>query len=275
MDTLGILRKMTGTLQDGRVSYRLDLEKSVSLTACVGQLVKLTFLDEKECIGCGRKIAKTFQQGYCFPCVRSLAACDICIVRPELCHFHLGTCRESEWGEAHCMKEHVIYLANTSGLKVGITRRVNVPTRFIDQGATEALPLFSVKSRYHAGLMEVLLAKELSDKTNWRKMLSGSAESLDLPVLAEELKVKMQASLQALSLTHQIDFTELPASVIRLEYPVQQYPVSVKSLNLDKVSPIEGVLLGIKGQYLILSSGVFNVRSFGGYKIRLSLFETI
>lgn len=275
MEATGLLRKMKGTLEEGLVSYLLELNETVPLSAFLGKTLRLNFLGEKECIDCGRKIAKTFQQGYCFPCVRSLAACDLCIVKPELCHFHLGTCREPRWGEAHCMKEHVIYLANTSGLKVGITRRANIPTRFIDQGATEALPLFSVKSRYHAGLMEVLLAKELNDKTNWRKMLSGSQASLNLPVLAEALKAKMHASLEALSLQHQIEFSELPTSVIQLKYPVQHYPAMVKSVNLDKNPHIEGVLLGVKGQYLILSSGVLNVRNFSGYKIRLSLFGII
>ncbi len=264
---------MTGSLQADYVSYQLDLDEPVTLSAYLGYTLALSFLDEKRCIGCGRATSKTFQQGYCFPCVRSLAACDLCIVKPELCHFHLGTCREPTWGEAHCMKEHVIYLANTSGLKVGITRRANIPSRFIDQGATQALPLFSVSTRYQAGLIEILLARELADKTNWRKMLSGSAAALNLPDLAAQVKEKMRLPLAELCAGHPVTFLELPASVIALNYPVLEYPSAIKSLNLDKNGKIEGQLLGIKGQYLMLSSGVLNVRSFGGYKVRLSLFK--
>jgi len=184
----GFLSKMSAELQEQEVQYFLDLEPRIEMNALLGKNIQLTFTAQMACVGCGRAIKKTFQQGYCFPCMQTKAACDLCIVKPELCHFHKGTCREPEWGQKHCMQKHVVYLANTSGLKVGITRFENVPQRFIDQGATQALPVFEVDSRYHSGLIEVKMAEFLQDKTNWRKMLQGDAEALDLVEIKNVIK---------------------------------------------------------------------------------------
>ena len=269
MQASGFLHKMHTRLESGQVQYQLDLDRPILLNQYLGQTLRFTVNDQKQCISCGRNIKKTFQQGYCYPCVISKAACDLCIVRPERCHFHLGTCREPAWGETHCMQSHIVYLANASGLKVGITRKENIPHRFIDQGAVQALPLFEVSSRYHSGLIEILLARFLSDKTNWRKMLQGVPALLDLKKEAREIKELISKDLEALVQTHQIQCVELEGPVIDLDFPVLAYPSKINSYNLDRTSELEDQLLGIKAQYLIFSQGVLNVRTFAGYNVSI------
>ena len=156
------------------VHYQLPVgEVLIDLNPLLGQEISLVYSGKIFCIECARKTNKSFNQGYCFPCLRRLAACDTCIVRPELCHYHEGTCREPQWGEAHCMQPHVVYLANSSGLKVGITRKTQVPTRWIDQGAIQALPIVEVDTRLQSGLIETALKSTVNDKTDWRRMLKG------------------------------------------------------------------------------------------------------
>ena len=133
-EEFGALRKMR-VKADDPVSYWLPVgNREIELASLLGQSISLEYDGHINCIECGRSTRKSFNQGYCFPCLRALAACDMCIVKPELCHFHLGTCREPNWGEQHCMQPHVVYLANSSALKVGVTRQSQVPTRWIDQG---------------------------------------------------------------------------------------------------------------------------------------------
>ncbi len=262
---------MSATLSDQVVHYTLNLDQPVLLNPFLGQEISLEFLGEMQCVGCGRSLKKTFQQGYCFPCTQSKAACDLCIVKPERCHFHLGTCREPEWGNAHCMQKHVVYLANTSGLKVGITRLKNIPQRFIDQGATEALPIFEVDSRYHSGLIEVLLAQHLADKTNWRKMLQGAPKPLDLLAEKTHIAERLIQPLESLALAHDITVRPAVLPLFELTYPVLEYPTKVHSLSFDKTPVINGILQGIKGQYLLLSTGVLNIRNATGYRVKLTL----
>lgn len=265
--TEGFISKMHAHLHNEEVIYTLDLQTPVVLNDLLGKNIRLEFLGTMQCVGCRRAVKKTFQQGYCFPCVQTKAACDLCIVKPELCHFAAGTCREPEWGLAHCMQKHIVYLANTSGLKVGITRIQNVPQRFIDQGATAALPIFEVTSRRDSGLIEVEIARHLNDKTNWRKMLQGENQGVDLAAENARLTEHIIDSLTTFAAANAIQLAPAQIPMIRLKYPVQQYPVKITSLSFDKTSQIEGILEGIKGQYLLLSTGVLNLRSFSGYKI--------
>ena len=134
IDVTGRLRKMPAEAGNP-VAYSIAVgDTRIPLNDLIGRPLRLDFDGVIRCIHCDRKTNKSFNQGFCYPCFRKLAACDSCIMSPEKCHYHLGTCREPEWGEAHCMVEHVVYLANSSGLKVGITRASQVPTRWIDQG---------------------------------------------------------------------------------------------------------------------------------------------
>jgi hypothetical protein len=193
-------------------------------------------------------------------------------MKPETCHYAAGTCRESSWGEEFCFQPHVVYLANSSGIKVGITRQTQIPIRWIDQGAVQALPIFKVQSRYISGLIEIAIAKHVSDKTSWQQMLKNKAEPVDLAAKRDELmdtcKVEMAEISQRFG-QGAIEFLadELP---VELHFPVDSYPVKVKSFNLDKDAEVSGVLHGIKGQYLLLDTGVINIRKFAGYEVEFS-----
>ena len=272
MKKTGHLQKMLTSLSlkgDSTVQYQLPLDDQlIPLNDYIGKHIKLTYLGEIHCVECGRKTKKSYNQGYCYPCFQSLAKCDMCIMKPETCHYHEGTCREPEWGEKFCMQEHYVYLANSSGIKVGITRGTQIPTRWIDQGASEALPIFKVSNRLLSGKIEMAIKDHVSDRTDWRKMLKGSPEHVDLAAKRDEL---LKASEKELK-TIEKEFGEsqielLDEKQINISFPINQYPEKVKSLNFDKTPEIEGVLQGIKGQYLILDSGVLNIRKFGGYKV--------
>ena len=189
-------------------------------------------------------------------------------MKPETCHHHLGTCREPQWGEQHCMVDHFVYLSNTSALKVGITRHTQIPTRWIDQGATQALPIFKVSTRLQSGLVETALAEFIGDKTNWRAMLKGSNESIDLKAQAKMLIPKIEARLADIALKFGSDAVQLlDEKVVEINYPVSQYLTKISSFNFDKMPIVSGILLGIKGQYLIFEQGVINMRKFSSYQI--------
>jgi hypothetical protein len=265
----GHLKKMQASLGE-TVQYSLPIgDELVGLNQYLGKTIKLSFKGEINCSHCGRKTKKSYSQGFCYVCMTKLAQCDLCIMRPETCHYHLGTCREPEWGEKFCMQDHFVYLANSSGLKVGITRHTQVPTRWIDQGATQALPIFKVKTRLQSGIVETALKKYVADRTDWRKMLKGQAEEKQMIAERDRLLEEASSDLAAIQNNHEVGQIELLADAeeVRINYPVIEYPEKVSSLNFDKTPDIEGQLMGIKGQYLILDKGVLNIRKFGSYNV--------
>lgn len=272
----GNLRKMRGVLEDGVVQYALPMgDEEVSLNALIGEPIQLSYLGAINCINCGRKTKKSFSQGYCYPCFQRLAQCDSCIVSPQKCHYAAGTCREPEWGEANCMIDHFVYLANTSGLKVGITRGTQVPTRWIDQGASQALPIFRVASRLDSGLVEVIFAGQVADKTAWQTMLKGPAPARDLAEERRRLMGECEEAIEALRTERGLDAITVldDMSETEINYPVIEYPTKVKSMTFDKLPEVSGRLMGIKGQYLILDTGVINIRRHGGYDVALAAGE--
>ena len=254
------------------VHYHLRLDDELTpLNPLIGKTVKLEHTGQIHCTECGRKTNKSFSQGFCYPCFTKLAQCDSCIMSPEKCHFHLGTCREPEWAESHCMVDHIVYLANSSGVKVGITRGNQVPTRWIDQGATQAMPLFRVKSRYQSGLLEDALRQHVADKTSWQAMLKGNALPVDLAEVGESLKAKIAEPLANLQNQFGVQAIQpLAAETVEINYPVLEFPTKVKSFNLDKSPVAEGTLMGIKGQYLIMDTGVINLRKYTAYHVEFS-----
>ncbi len=268
----GTLRKMRSRLERP-VAYKIPLgDTEVAVNPLLEKQLKLEFSGIIHCVHCGRKTGKSFGQGYCWPCFQKLAQCDSCIIHPERCHFDQGTCREPSWGESFCLQDHIIYLANSSGLKVGITRATQVPTRWIDQGASQALAIIRVRNRLQSGTLEVMFKAHVADKTNWRDMLKGVPESLDLQRESEKLiqscaeemaDMEARFGFFAISILTGLD-TEL------IEYPVLEYPQKVTSFNFDKTPLVEGTLMGVKGQYLIFDTGVINIRRFSGYEIQLS-----
>ena len=274
IDVTGRLRKMPAEAGNP-VAYSIAVgDTRIPLNDLIGRPLRLDFDGVIRCIHCDRKTNKSFNQGFCYPCFRKLAACDSCIMSPEKCHYHLGTCREPEWGETHCMVEHVVYLANSSGLKVGIPRGSQVPTRWIDQGAVDAIPMVRVATRYIAGLVEVACKAHVADRTNWRAMLKGDVPELDLAQERQRMLGLIADDLEALRQTHgQDSIREVDEQGLGLSYPVKVWPEKIKTHNLDKTPEVEGVLEGIKGQYLILDTGVINIRKFTGYEVRFRVME--
>lgn len=253
------------------IGYQLPLgDKLFAVDERIGEALSLAFTGNIFCVACSKKTNKSFAQGYCYPCFKKLAECDLCIMRPHTCHYHLGTCRDEKWADAHCMREHYVYITNTSALKVGITRSTQIPTRWIDQGASQALAVFKVKSRLHSGLLENALTNHVSDRTDWRKMLKGIAAPVDLCAAAERILAEAKSDLANLKKAQPgLDWERLDAQPVRLSYPVLRYPEKAVSLNFDKTATIAGRLNGIKGQYLMFEHGVLNIRKFGGYEVEV------
>ena len=268
-----IAKLHTALNADQQAQYALPMgDQVIDLMPYIGQFLRLEHLGDIQCVGCGRAIRKSFQQGYCFPCTQRLAQCDLCIVKPERCHYHLGTCREPEWGEQHCMQAHYVYLANSSGLKVGITRAQNIPHRWIDQGATSALCIAQVSQRRIAGLLEVEIAQHVADKTNWRKMLQGDPEPIDLADWRDRLWDQVQSVVQSLQTDFGAESIRFLAdqAPVDIQYPVLHYPTKISSHNLLKNPVVTGQLQAIKGQYLLLDTGVLNVRKFAGFHLKIA-----
>lgn len=269
----GALEKMGCTPgSDGPVGYVLKVgQQRIDGNALLGRQLRLEFLGRILCRNCGRVTRKSFNQGHCFPCFRKLASCDNCIVSPEKCHHHLGSCREPAWGESFCMQPHLVYLSNSSGLKVGITRQTQAPTRWLDQGAESALPLYRTRTRYLAGLVEVAAKAHVADRTNWRAMLKGSPDPVELERERERVRELLNSDITALTQEHGhdaiVDMDDAPAS---WSYPVERWPEKVTSHNLDITPVLEGRLEGIKGQYLIFDCGVINIRKYTAYEVALA-----
>jgi len=259
MKVAGQIRKML-TENGNPVQYTLPLGSDfIPLNELVGRHIELEYLSEIQCVNCGSVTKKSFAQGFCYRCFISVPQTDACILRPELCQAHEGISRDMEWAKDNCLKDHFVYLAISSGLKVGVTRSTQVPTRWIDQGAWKAIRLAQTPNRHLAGLIEVSLKKHLSDRTNWQRMLKNQlAENINL--LEEKRRV---SKLIPIDLQAYITDNE---EIMEITYPVLEYPKKVKSLSFDKIPLVAGKLTGIKGQYLIFDKQfVFNVRKHGGY----------
>ncbi len=268
----GNVAKMRTQLVDGVAHYSLPLgDAQLDMSAMIGSVVKIEFAGAINCVHCNRKTKRSFSQGYCYPCFQKLAQCDSCIVSPEKCHYFEGTCREPLWGEEHCLRDHIVYLSNTSALKVGITRGTQIPTRWIDQGAVQALPIFRVSNRLQSGLVETVFKSHVADKTSWQAMLKAEPDAMDMVAERERLLALCQPDIDALvERFGEASITALKEVETAIRFPVEQYPDKVKTFNLDKLPLAEGTLVGIKGQYLIFDTGVINMRKYGGYELRLS-----
>tara|TARA_R110000822_G_scaffold43774_5_gene117992 strand:+ start:4145 stop:4975 length:831 start_codon:yes stop_codon:yes gene_type:complete len=261
------------TALDSPVNYHLPIgEVQLPLNECLGKTLRIESLGVIHCSHCGRRTKKSYSQGYCYPCMIKLASCDTCIMSPERCHHHLGTCREPAWGEQFCMTDHIVYLANSSGLKVGITRASQVPTRWMDQGASQALPIMRVSTRLQSGLVEDLLRQQVADKTNWRALLKGEPEPVDMPAARDRLIEGAIDGIMALQKEYGLQAIQpVQAEVTDIRYPVLEYSAKPQSANLDKDPVLEGTLLGIKGQYLLLDTGVINIRKYTAYTLSVSV----
>lgn len=258
----GNLRKMQTRLGDV-AQYALVLDDiPIDMNARIGETIRLTFGGVINCIACGRETKKSFGQGFCYPCFRIAPEASECIIRPELCRAHEGVARDMAWAERHCLVEQIVYLARSSAIKVGITRASQMPTRWIDQGATDAIVFARVPNRYMAGMLEVALKEHLTDRTNWQRMLKNDVIDADLVATKATLIDALDPALRR--------FVDADDTVCAIDYPVERYPEKVRSTGFDKQPEIEGCLAGIKGQYLIFDdSRVLNIRKHNGYRISL------
>ena len=260
----GTLSKMQTELGNP-IQYYLVFENSfLNVNQLLGQKIEINF-EGYQCLNC-LKSKKIFRQGFCYDCFYSSPAVGDWIMKPELSTAHLGIAdRDLEYETRVQLQPHIVYFASSSEVKVGVTRKTQVPTRWIDQGAEQALAIVEVPNRYLAGITEVALKNHFADKTNWRKMLTNAILEVDL--IAEKSKVQ-----QLLPDEVQPYFDINAFQVTPLHYPVLNYPTKISSLSLDKSPNFSGKLIGVKGQYLIFEDGtVFNIRSYEGYKVRLSV----
>ena len=260
----GVLVKMQ-TEFEKPIQYYLIFENSfLNVNQLLNKDVEISFLGY-QCLNCNKK-KKIFRQGYCYDCFYSSASVGDWIMKPELSTAHLGIQdRDLVYEEKVQLQPHIVYLALSSEVKVGVTRKTQVPTRWIDQGATEAIAIVEVPNRYLAGITEVALKNHYADKTNWRKMLQNEIVPVDL--IQERLKVEnlIPAEVQDFFYSQKND-------LYSIQYPVIEYPKKINSLNLDKIPNFKGRLMGIKGQYLIFEDGtVFNVRNYEGYVVRIDV----
>ena len=259
----GTITKMQTELGNP-IQYYLVFENSfLNLNQLLGKPLEIEF-HGYQCLNCG-KAKKIFRQGFCYDCFMSSPAVGDWIMKPELSTAHLDIeDRDLQYEKRVQLQPHVVYLALSSEEKVGVTRKTQVPTRWIDQGAVQAIPIVEVPNRYLAGITEVALKNHFADKTNWQKMLKNEVPNMDL--ITERNKVFDLLPMEIK------DFFPKEEKIIQLDFPVLQYPKKVNSLNLDKTPNFSGTLTGIKGQYLLFEDGtVFNVRTYEGYVVKMSL----
>lgn len=260
----GVLTKMQTEFANP-IQYYLVFENSfLNVNQLLDKNIAIDFVGF-QCLNCGKK-KKIFRQGFCYDCFYSSAAVGDWIMKPELSTAHLGIQdRDLAYEEKVQLQPHIVYLALSSEVKVGVTRKTQVPTRWIDQGAIQAISIVEVPNRYLAGITEVALKDYFADKTNWRKMLTNSVESIDL--IQERLK------LENLIPNEVRDYFILDKNdLYEMHYPVLEYPKKVNSLSLDKTPNFAGKLTGIKGQYLLFEDGtVFNVRGSEGYVVSIKV----
>lgn len=237
--------------------------EELALGAAFGCGVEISYLHTITCTHCGDATRRSYGGGYCYRCFAELARCDLCVVSPDRCHFAVGTCREPDWGQRFCMRGHVVYLANSSGPKVGLTAAGNELGRWLDQGATQGLVILTTATRADAGHAEVALAQRLADRTDWRALVSRDAPPADLPALRDQLRSAAPALPSSASWC--------TAAVHELCFPVRRYPRRPTLLRLLERPVVRGNLLGAKGQYLLFDHGVFNVRHHTAYHVRVTL----
>ena len=261
MDEGTPLRKMPADF-DGTAHYTLDLANgSLAIDALLGRPFTVRATGLLTCIACGSRVKKFYGQGFCYPCLLKAPEAAECIVRPELCRAHLGEGRDREWEREHHDTEHLVYLSHTGGIKVGVTRATQLPTRWIDQGAVAGLVIARAPYRQLAGRIEVDLKRVFADRTDWRAMLRPVEPDLEALHAARE---------QAIDAVH-ADLREHMVSSedpVRLNYPVLRYPPKLASVQLAKMPLVQGLLVGVKGQYLIWEDGrVLNVRNHSGHHV--------
>jgi hypothetical protein len=288
-DWLLSLKKDTKSSLSLKANYRLNVKES-SFNLEQGDMLSISHCGLYQCSGCTKKIKKLYS-GYCYVCLTKKACADLCVLNPHLCHFAQGTCREPQWGLDFCYQPHFVYLSFTDKYKVGITRKQQLFTRLVDQGATVGAPLCLVSSRAQAGQIEKALTQILADKSSWQRMLKTGNERPSQEEFQnkfeevsqwiqrvwhanEALYVPQQTTLIPKTQREhppQIEFFHAPHA-FQINYPVVETGEKIKSMSLEKLKKIDSKILGIKGQYLFFEEGVFNMRNHEGFVISLEKY---
>jgi len=246
------------------VNYFLPVGKNeIEMNGLIGKEISMNFTGQINCISCGKQTKTSFGQGFCYNCLQTVPEASESVVRPELSKAHLGIARDMEWAEKHDLIDHHVYLAVSGDVKVGVTRYHQIPTRWIDQGASSAIKVATTPNRHIAGIIEVYLKKHFSDKTDWRAMLKNNiAENINLIEEKEKVYGLLPSELKK--------YFEPENEITEIEYPVMNFPQTIKSVGFDKTPKIEGILSGIKGQYLIFQDdSVLNIRKHNGYYLQI------
>lgn len=263
MEYQGVLKKMT-TENGDEIQYYLDMKTDfLNMNQLLNREITMRFVTY-ECLSCHLE-KEIYRQGFCKSCFFETPNAGEWIMRPELSTAHLGIAdRDLEYEKSVQLQPHIVYLANSSNVKVGVTRKAQVPTRWIDQGAHEAIEIVEVPNRYLAGITEVALKEHVADKTNWRKMLKNDVEDENLLDWRQKLRSYIPEEAQEYFIENNTE--------TQLNFPVKQYPEKPKSLNILKEGTYSGKLVGIKGQYLIFEDNtVFNVRANEGLVINIAV----
>lgn len=269
---LGILEKLS-VVPDGdsaaiMADYALVVgAESVPLNRLVGSGLHLRAIGAYRCSGCGEDAKKLFGGAYCYDCFSTLARCDLCVMSPSRCHYAEGTCREPAWGEAFCMQPHLVYLANSSGPKVGITKHGRQLQRWMDQGACQAVVIAQTQTRKCAGELELVLSQILSDRTDWKRLVNTPPKPVDLVRLVPQLRQRAQTLMNAASLT-QVDWYD-SMEPVSIDYPVDVYSPPTRIKLGAQQTEIRDNISGIKGQFLLLTQGVFNVAEHQGFEVEV------
>ncbi len=248
-----------------KVIYHLPIGKDkVNMNELIGKEISLKYQHQILCKECGKTTIKSFNQGFCYPCFKNSASAADWIIHPELSKAHLDIeDRDLAYEKSVQLKPHMVYLSLTSGIKVGVTRETQIPTRWIDQGAVKAIILAQTPNRYLAGMIEVSLKKHMADKTNWRQMLMNMQADVDMINEKNNVRKLLAEEYQQYILQEN--------NVTQINYPVLNYPIKLTSIGFDKVPEYTGKLTGIKGQYLYFENGiVINLRTHTGYVVELT-----
>ena len=262
MKFTGALNKMI-TMHENPVRYALSIGDDIlQVNGLINKQLEFYFSHKHFCY-CDKIVDKVYRNNFCYDCYFNNPAAGDAIFRPELSKAHLGIAdRDLEFEQRYQLQPHVVYLANSGGLKVGVTRQAQKATRWMDQGANQTIVLAETSNRHEAGLIEIALKEHVADKTNWRNMLTNNFDAVDLLAEKKRLANLLSDDLQ--------QFISANDEIFNFEYPVLEYPVKVSSLNFNKADNFAGTLTGIKGQYLLFENGaVFNVRSHEGYLVDL------
>lgn len=263
----GNIIKMRSEFADP-IQYFLPIgDTELPMNELIGKSVSLKFTGQINCISCGKRTKTSFGQGFCYNCLQTAPEASETVMRPELSKAHLGIARDMDWAREHDLIDHYVYLAVSGELKVGVTRHHQVPTRWIDQGASEAIILAKAPNRHISGVIEVYLKNFFSDKTNWRSMLQNkTVQEYNLPEEKVNAYQLLPAELQ--------QYLHADNQIWKMNYPCSDFPAKNTSVTFDKDPEISGILNGIKGQYLIFSDGrVLNIRKHNGYFIEISTSE--